>query len=177
MLSVGTVLTALSSTAFAAQYEEKDVFNGRNWLEAFEFKQVENNFGFVNYVNEATAKSMELYKTHNDDVIFGVDGTETLDPVKDVGRKSVRLEGKTNYNKGLFILDVKQMPGVCGMWPAFWSLGQGTWPATGEVCLILLLRSLSSILNEIRLTSLRTSTTLPSTNTSCTPTSTAKSAV
>jgi hypothetical protein len=132
-LSVGTALTALSSTALGAKYQQNEVFTGRNWLDAFKFETYDLNNGFVNYVDEATAKRMSLYKTVGDDVLFGVDSIETLDYTKMPGRKSVRLEGKKNYNHGLFVLDVKQMPGVCGMWPAFWSLGQEPWPVKGEV--------------------------------------------
>jgi len=74
-----------------------------------------------------------VYKIDGGDVTFGVDAKENL-KVTDKGRNSVRLEGRKSYNKGLFVLDVKEMPGVCGMWPAFWSLGQEPWPVKGEVC-------------------------------------------
>lgn len=41
------------------------------------------------------------------------------------------------YNKGLFVLDVKHMPGgICGTWPAFWSLGREPWPVKGEIDII-----------------------------------------
>jgi hypothetical protein len=132
-LSVGTILSALSSTAVATQYSQSESFTGKNWLDAFKFETYDLNNGFVNYVTEGVAKSSKLYKVEGDDVMFGVDSTETLDYKKMPGRKSVRLEGKKNYNHGLFVLDVKAMPGVCGMWPAFWSLGQEPWPVKGEV--------------------------------------------
>jgi beta-glucanase (GH16 family) len=134
ILSVGTVLTALSSTAFGSQYQQQESYNGRNWLDAFKFETYDKNSGFVNYVDEKTAKELKLYSVdRNGDVKFGVDASETLDYKSGPGRKSVRLEGRNNYNKGLFIIDIKRMPGVCGMWPAFWSLGQEDWPAGGEV--------------------------------------------
>jgi beta-glucanase (GH16 family) len=133
ILSVGTILTALSSTAVATKYQQEESFTGKNWLNAFQFKTDDFNNGFVNYVDQATAMSRGLYTTSGDDVVFGVDSTETLNYKSGPGRKSVRLEGTKNYNKGLFIIDVKRMPGVCGMWPAFWSLGQEPWPVKGEV--------------------------------------------
>ena len=41
------------------------------------------------------------------------------------------------YNKGLFVLDIKHMPGgICGTWPAFWSLGREPWPVKGEIDII-----------------------------------------
>lgn len=55
----------------------------------------------------------------------------------DVGRPSVRITTKKAYTKGLFIADIAHMPSnACGSWPAFWSLGSGTWPANGEVDII-----------------------------------------
>ena len=132
LLGVGAVLSTLSSTAFAAKYQVQDSYNGNNWLDAFKFETYELNNGFVDYVDEATAKSKKLYKTIGSDVLFGVDSSETLSSADggDKGRKSVRLEGKKNYNHGLFVIDVKAMPSVCGMWPAFWSLGQEPWPVS-----------------------------------------------
>ncbi|KAH7074164.1 hypothetical protein FB567DRAFT_191075 [Paraphoma chrysanthemicola] len=135
-LSVGTILSALSSTAVATQYSQSESYTGKNWLDAFKFETYDLNNGFVNYVTEGVAKSSHLYRVEGDDVVFGVDGTETLDYKKGPGRKSVRLEGTKNYNHGLFVLDVKAMPGVCGMWPAFWSLGKEPWPVKGEIDII-----------------------------------------
>jgi hypothetical protein len=134
ILSVGTILSAFSSTVAATKYQQEESFNGKNWLDAFKFETYDLNNGFVNYVDQSTAMSNGLYSTSGDDVLFGVDSTETLDYKSGPGRKSVRLEGRKNYNKGLFVIDIKRMPGVCGMWPAFWSLGQEPWPVKGEVC-------------------------------------------
>jgi hypothetical protein len=138
ILSVGAVLSALSPTVFATQYSQSEVFTASNWLDAFKFETYDLNQGYVSYVDEDTAKDTGLYKIDSTgNVMFGVDSKEKLtDPLnrdKMGGRKSVRLEGKKNYNKGLFVLDVKEMPGACGMWPAFWSLGHEPWPVKGEV--------------------------------------------
>ena len=132
ILSVGAIFSALSPTVLATKYSQSETFTASNWLDAFKFETYDLNHGFVNYVNENTAKKSGLYKIDGGDVTFGVDAEEKL-KVADKGRKSVRLEGKKSYNKGLFVLDVKEMPGVCGMWPAFWSLGQEPWPVKGEV--------------------------------------------
>ncbi len=62
---------------------------------------------------------------------------------------SVRISTKTRYNTGLFILDLKKAPWGCGetsrlivfwpglrflkgTWPAFWTLGEGTWPYVSQ---------------------------------------------
>jgi hypothetical protein len=124
LLGVGAVLSALSGTVSAAKYESVSTFNGANWLDGFHFSQDEFNQGFVEYVSQAEAQSSQLYKTEGTDVIFGVDGETPLNWRTARGRKSVRMEGNTDYNKGLFVLDVKRMPAQCGTWPAFWSLGR-----------------------------------------------------
>lgn len=54
-------------------------------------------------------------------------------PTKEGPRDSVRLEGKTRFNRGLFILDVRHMPDGCGVWPAFWLTDESVWPKNGEV--------------------------------------------
>ena len=130
LLGVGTILSTFSSTVLATKYEVQDSYTGRNWLDAFEFKTYDLNNGFVDYQSEAAARTKGLYAVSGDDVLFGADSIERLNYLSAPGRKSVRLEGKKNYNQGLFILDVKQMPGVCGMWPSFWSLGQEPWPVS-----------------------------------------------
>jgi len=48
-------------------------------------------------------------------------------------RESVRLEGRTLFNRGLFILDVRHMPAGCGVWPAFWLTNEEHWPDYGEI--------------------------------------------
>jgi hypothetical protein len=63
-------------------------------------------------------------------------GLDVLDWTNDTirGRPSVRLESKLSYTKGLFLADIKHMPGnACGIWPAFWTLGSGEWPYHGEI--------------------------------------------
>lgn len=71
------------------------------------------------------------------DNYLGVDYSSPLTVADGVGRGSVRIESKKRYTKGLFIVDVKHMPGgICGTWPAFWSFGSGTWPQTGEIDII-----------------------------------------
>jgi len=51
-------------------------------------------------------------------------------------RMSVRIESKDTFTRGLFVLDLEHMPHGCGTWPAFWTLGQGKWPDSGEIDII-----------------------------------------
>jgi hypothetical protein len=58
------------------------------------------------------------------DQYIGADYTTPLLARGTIGRGSVRIETKRSYNQGLFIVDIKHMPGgICGTWPMFWSLG------------------------------------------------------
>jgi len=47
-------------------------------------------------------------------------------------RPSVRITSTTQYNTGLFILDLNHAPWGCGVWPAFWTAGPN-WPYNGEI--------------------------------------------
>jgi hypothetical protein len=53
-----------------------------------------------------------------------------------VNRSSVRISSQAMYTTGLFVLDLNMAPFGCGVWPAFWTLGDGTWPANGEIDII-----------------------------------------
>lgn len=55
------------------------------------------------------------------------------------GRRSVRIESKTLYHDGLFVITLDHVPTGCGTWPAFWMFGEDaghTWPAWGEYDII-----------------------------------------
>ncbi|CAO2656724.1 Nn.00g055270.m01.CDS01 [Neocucurbitaria sp. VM-36] len=85
--------------------------------------------GFVQYVDEATARQTNLINTSSTAAVqWGVDfQNETPD-----GRPSIRIESKKKYNSGLIVLDVAHMPFGCGTWPAFWTVGPN-WPENGEI--------------------------------------------
>ena len=62
---------------------------------------------------------------------IGVDSRRTSKPEN--GRNSVRIEGKHEYDNGLFIATFNHFPKpVCGAWPAFWMYGPN-WAHDGEV--------------------------------------------
>ncbi|PSN63503.1 hypothetical protein BS50DRAFT_458362, partial [Corynespora cassiicola Philippines] len=85
--------------------------------------------GFVKYVDEATAREMNLINASTTaPVEWGVDSTNKTPE----GRPSIRLEGKKKYTGGLVMIDVQHMPFGCGTWPAFWTLGPD-WPSGGEI--------------------------------------------
>ncbi|KAF2831502.1 hypothetical protein CC86DRAFT_463379 [Ophiobolus disseminans] len=85
--------------------------------------------GFVQYVDEATARKTNLIKANSSTAaVFGVDVVNKTPK----GRPSIRIESKKKYDSGLIVLDVAHMPFGCGTWPAFWTLGPN-WPKGGEI--------------------------------------------
>lgn len=54
-------------------------------------------------------------------------------PTEEGPRDSIRLEGKSRFNRGLFIIDLDHMPAGCGTWPAFWLSDEANWPQNGEI--------------------------------------------
>lgn len=131
-------VTALpSSKRHFSTYELVDSWQGENFFNGFDFfTGMDPTNGFVTYVDQGTAKNDGLIGvTHSGGVYMGVDYTSTIDP-NGAGRKSVRVETKKSYDYGLFIVDLKHMPGnACGSWPAFWTVGP-SWPMDGEIDII-----------------------------------------
>jgi len=87
--------------------------------------------GFVKFTSRKLAKKLGLISTSADQVYMGVDTTRRAPN----GRRSVRLESKANFTRGLFVLDVEHLPWGCGTWPAFWTVGEN-WPDNGEIDII-----------------------------------------
>ena len=135
------MLLALSVTfpyTTAQQYNLQSSYSGPNFLDGFNFwTSSDPTFGYVHYVDQATAQANGMISITNT-TAWGVENKMVLDPNANLGRLSVRLTSKETWNHGLFVLDLKHMPpNQCGVWPAFWSLGAGTWPAGGECSTIL----------------------------------------
>jgi hypothetical protein len=88
---------------------------------------------FVQYVDRADAEKEGLIAvTSQGSVIIRVDNTTTLSS-SSAGRKSVNIRSTASFEQGLLIADILHMPGsICGVWPAFWTLG-ADWPSGGEI--------------------------------------------
>ena len=91
------------------------------------------------YVDEGNALDNHLITFEGGSAQMRVDSHNVYDGGADyyningVGRPSVRIETADSWTHGLFIADIKHMPTTtdssgCGVWPAFWTLGSGTWP-------------------------------------------------
>ncbi|KAF4537088.1 Endo-beta-glucanase [Lasiodiplodia theobromae] len=128
----------IASSAFVgssiAGYAIKDDYSADNFFSMFNFfTGADPTNGFVDYVDSDTANSSSLIDTSNGKVYMGVDYSSTSSS----GRSSVRISSTAAYNEGLVILDLEHFPGgICGTWPAFWMLGDGDWPAGGEIDII-----------------------------------------
>ncbi|KAK0208339.1 glycoside hydrolase family 16 protein [Desarmillaria ectypa] len=114
----------------------EDDYSGSTFFNYFGFYDGDDpTHGTVNYVNSSEAFSKGLAYVRDDGiVVMKGDNTTWLD--NGVYRDSVRISSYAQYNTGLFILDLNQAPWGCGVWPAFWTLGSGTWPYTGEIDII-----------------------------------------
>lgn len=111
-LRATAVLSALSSTALATKYDIQDTYAGETFLDGFDFFTAEDpTKGFVNYIGRTAADNADLIKMVGDDTYIGVDYKTTLNPTGNIGRDSVRIESIKKYTQGLFIVDLKHMPG------------------------------------------------------------------
>lgn len=106
---------------------------GSSFFEGFDFFTGDDpTHGSVDYVDEQTARSGGLLRVNDaGNAILSVDTTDTVADL----RRSVRIQGKSRYNGGLFILDAAHMPTGCGTWPAFWTNGP-SWPRDGEIDIV-----------------------------------------
>ncbi|KAL6712074.1 hypothetical protein ACN47E_003117 [Coniothyrium glycines] len=124
-LASAAALFELSIAGYVLQDDYMtDFFGGFNF-----FTGPDPTEGFVDYVDEATARSTNLINGSSEAAVsWGVD-TQNQTPK---GRPSVRIESKKKYDSGLIVLDVAHMPFGCGTWPAFWTVGPN-WPKNGEI--------------------------------------------
>ncbi|KAJ7103508.1 glycoside hydrolase family 16 protein [Mycena belliarum] len=111
----------------------QDDYSGKNFFDGFTFYTFEDpTHGTVTYVNETYAFQNRLAYV-NDDGTVVMKGDNTTWLPEGQNRSSVRISSKAQYNTGLFILDLNRAPWGCGVWPAFWTVGGGQWPYTGEI--------------------------------------------
>ncbi|KAL9594068.1 MAG: hypothetical protein Q9219_007233 [cf. Caloplaca sp. 3 TL-2023] len=134
MLATSLLLAGVLAKTGLAAYSIQDDYSAANFFNMFNFDTFDDpTHGYVNYVDQATAQSQELFNVSNGQVTFGVDHVNVA---SGRGRNSVRLTSKAQYTHGLIILDLAHMPGsTCGTWPAFWMTGPN-WPNSGEIDII-----------------------------------------
>ncbi|KAF6766007.1 glycoside hydrolase family 16 protein, partial [Ephemerocybe angulata] len=107
----------------------EDEYAGQTFYDGFSFF---NNLPDPtnSYVNESYARAQRLVYVQDDGkVIMKADDQTTL------AQGAVRIESNKKYDGGLFILDLNRAPWGCGVWPAFWTVGDN-WPSNGEIDVI-----------------------------------------
>ncbi|KAH9241624.1 glycoside hydrolase family 16 protein [Colletotrichum gloeosporioides 23] len=117
-------------------YTLSDTYSGEDFFDKFNyFNTYDPTGGMVHYVGSAEAASRNLTYATSDTAVLRVDSTtgNSSTPDASTGRFSVRVESKTQYNKGLFVFDVKHTPYGCASWPALWFSDPNNWPDYGEI--------------------------------------------
>uniref|UniRef100_A0A7S1D1E6 GH16 domain-containing protein n=1 Tax=Cyclophora tenuis TaxID=216820 RepID=A0A7S1D1E6_CYCTE len=118
-------------------YRLKEYQVGRHFFQHYNFFNGKDpTFGYNTYVDQPEAQQAHLYNVsvpygHTKEHVF-----MTTAPTAQGPRLSLRLEGKTLFSSGLFIIDLQHMPEGCGVWPAFWLTNEKHWPHWGEVDII-----------------------------------------
>jgi len=133
-LGTTTILSALflSPSCVSAQttttpaYALATSYSGSTFFDGFDFfSDADPTNGFVTYVDETTAQDTGLISASDGNPVYiGTDYTNIYNGT--VGRPTVRIESKAQFNHALIITDLTNMPGgVCGTWPALWTTGTG----------------------------------------------------
>ena len=109
---------------------------GQSLFDAFEVMAIDDpTHGTVKYVDSATAWSKGLVSVDGQTGHARI-AVESQTVATTTGRESVRLRSKLSFNEGLFLIDVTHLPQGNAVWPSFWTLGAGSWPAGGEIDII-----------------------------------------
>ncbi|KAL1881900.1 hypothetical protein Daus18300_000954 [Diaporthe australafricana] len=120
-------------------YSLSDEYSGSDFFDNFDyFTGYDPTNGFVHYVPQAQAESLNLTYASTSSAVLRVDTSvgNTSSPDASTGRFSVRATSKRQYNTGsggLFLFDVKHSPLGCGTWPALWLADPSNWPDNGEI--------------------------------------------
>ena len=116
---VSLALTSLAGAANSS-YALFSEMRGASFFDAFGFYTGSDpTHGTVRFVSQAEAQSTGLINaTDGAPVYIGADHSNVV--TDGTGRPSVRLESKSAFNEGLFVITLGHQPTGCGTWPAFW---------------------------------------------------------
>ncbi|THU98358.1 hypothetical protein K435DRAFT_661045 [Dendrothele bispora CBS 962.96] len=106
----------------------QDEYSGDTFFDRFNFFA---DIDPTHYVNKSFALDNGLAYVQDGTVFMKGDDTTWL--ADGEFRNSVRISSISQYNTGLFILDINRAPWGCAIWPAWWTVGGGQWPFTGEI--------------------------------------------
>jgi len=115
---------------------QQDKYQGDTFFDRWNFfTGADPTNGKVDYQDRNSSFARGLVYVESDGkAIMRGDNYTLLAP--GVNRASVRISSTAEYNTGLFILDLDKVPWGCATWPAYWLLGNGQWPNSGEVDII-----------------------------------------
>ncbi|KAK0522848.1 hypothetical protein OC834_005852 [Tilletia horrida] len=120
-----TVLLLAGSTAARSWLQKSDI-RGNQFLETYSFfSGADPTHGMVNYAQGP----MLSWVDDNDRFNMKVDTHQHVSG----NRGSVRISSNYWVSDGVIIANVTHAPSGCGVWPAFWTLGEGQWPYGGEI--------------------------------------------
>jgi len=124
--------TYAAPSSTSKSYTLKDKFAGEDFFDGWTFfNYPDPTNGQVDYLSREDATAAGLAYVQEDGVaVMKVDNTTTLGAGE--LRKSVRIHSNKQYNSGLFVTDILQMPYGCSIWPAYWTVGDN-WPNNGEI--------------------------------------------
>ncbi|KAH7384978.1 hypothetical protein BKA64DRAFT_628733 [Cadophora sp. MPI-SDFR-AT-0126] len=134
LLLFASRVQAIVSSTYALDTE----YSGSTFFDGFEFwTDPDPTHGFVSYQSQSSSLSKGLISTTNNVARMSVDASTVLgSDGLGGGRESVRISSKKRFTHGLFLADLKHMPGSeCGVWPAYWMFGP-EWPNGGEIDII-----------------------------------------
>ena len=127
----GTAPSPSPAPAPGGGYRRVASMEGSTFFDGFEFfTGSDPTHGFVEFVDETTARAAGMIDdSGGGPVLMAADRNTTAGAG---GRRSVRLQSKTKFTTGLFVVDLAHVPTGCGTWPAFWTCGP-SWPTGGEI--------------------------------------------
>ncbi|OCH86677.1 putative laminarinase [Obba rivulosa] len=130
-----TVL-ALVSRTLAATYSLNQNYVGTDFLSAWTHQAIADpTNGRVNYVDQATALSLNLTYANGDTLVMRADDTTVLS-ASGPGRNSVRIMSNAAFTHHVAVFDIRHMPQGCATWPAAWETAISNWPNGGEVDIV-----------------------------------------
>ncbi|KAI0732372.1 glycoside hydrolase family 16 protein [Fomitopsis betulina] len=109
----------------------EDTYEGSTFFDTFAFYTGTDP---THYTDRDTAFANGLAYVESDGIVV-MKGDNTTWLQEGQERNSIRIANRA-FLAGLFILDLDMAPWGCGVWPAWWTLGSGTWPWTGEIDII-----------------------------------------
>ncbi|KAN0081723.1 glycoside hydrolase family 16 protein [Tylopilus felleus] len=136
MLTQTLLLLLAVRSASSVTYSLSSSLKGQDFTNAFTWGTASDpNYGRVNYVDLATARSKGLVSDSGSQVTLRADSATVLNSTGP-GRDSFDLVSKNKYTTHVAIFDIVHMPEGCGTWPAVW-LELGTnWPNGGEIDIV-----------------------------------------